>query len=283
MTDELNEQKVFETADAAVEKEDVKTKKGKGGKGKNKKTEIKPVETQVSERGLNDVSEAASNAMHTEEPVESVSEADGQVGWESVIDGKTADCAKVEELRSSDLAASDIAATAESSAVTEAAYAEAAQTIAEGVVDEKKHFKPLKTKRGVIKLFFLSLITLGIYGLVFWSRVAKDVNSVCAYDGKKTRGIWFLLFISLITAGIYAVVWNFKLASRIIDGAGHYSVTADLSMSSYVLWCILGLFIAIGPIIGTALLFKTLNKICAAYNTIEGTDTREFLDAEIEE
>jgi|GEM_PF-6546267 len=53
----------------------------------------------------------------------------------------------------------------------------------------------LKTDRGFWKLFFLSLITLGIYPIVFWSGISNDINVIASrYDGKKTMHYCLLFF-----------------------------------------------------------------------------------------
>ena len=43
----------------------------------------------------------------------------------------------------------------------------------------------LKTRRGVIKYYALNAITLGIYGCVFISKMAKETNITCAADAKR--------------------------------------------------------------------------------------------------
>lgn len=53
----------------------------------------------------------------------------------------------------------------------------------------------LKTNKGLAKFIFLSIITLGIYGLVVMSSVSNDINiAACRYDGKKTMHYCLLFF-----------------------------------------------------------------------------------------
>ena len=40
-------------------------------------------------------------------------------------------------------------------------------------------------KKSVFKFFLLSVITLGIYAIVFWHKLGKNVNSLCEGDGRK--------------------------------------------------------------------------------------------------
>ena len=66
----------------------------------------------------------------------------------------------------------------------------------------------LKTNRGLLKYIIFSIITFGIYPLVFMSSISSDVNVVCSrYDGKKTMHYCLLYFIvSPITFG-FGVFW----------------------------------------------------------------------------
>lgn len=72
----------------------------------------------------------------------------------------------------------------------------------------------LPTNRKVWKIWLLSFITLGIYGLLVMFAMSKETNIACAEDGKHTRGFWGALFLSTITLGIYGFVWHYKWADR---------------------------------------------------------------------
>ena len=45
-------------------------------------------------------------------------------------------------------------------------------------------------------------------------RVAYELNVVCADDGKHTRGLIGTFLLSLITFGIYSIVWWYSTADR---------------------------------------------------------------------
>ena len=68
----------------------------------------------------------------------------------------------------------------------------------------------------------LFIVTLGIYHLVFISKTAKDVNKMCAGDGKKTTGAFKYLVFTLITLGIYSLVWFYKVENRLVKNARRY-------------------------------------------------------------
>lgn len=126
--------------------------------------------------------------------------------------------------------------------------------------------RPLKDNRGVIKLFLLSLITLGIYNIYFISRLAKDLNIACEYDGKKTRGVIALVLLSIITFGIYPIIWQLSVVSRIDYGARHYGVKSSISLISYILWNTIGAIIC-GSLIAAVKMYRTMNRLCAEYNS----------------
>ena len=75
----------------------------------------------------------------------------------------------------------------------------------------------LRTNRGLLKLILLSLVTLGIYGLIVTAHISEDVNVVCSrYDGKKTMNYWLLIFlVGPLTLGIGYIVWMHKLCERL--------------------------------------------------------------------
>ena len=72
----------------------------------------------------------------------------------------------------------------------------------------------LPTNRKVWKIWLLSFLTLGIYGIVVMFAMAKETNISCADDGKHTRGFWGAILLSIITLGIYGFVWYYKWADR---------------------------------------------------------------------
>lgn len=72
----------------------------------------------------------------------------------------------------------------------------------------------LPTNRKVWKVWLLSFITLGIYGVLVLFAMAKETNISCAEDGKHTRSFWGALLLTIITFGIYGLVWYYKWADR---------------------------------------------------------------------
>ncbi len=118
------------------------------------------------------------------------------------------------------------------------------------------------------KYIFLSIITLGIYGLVVMSSVSNDINIAASrYDGKKTMHYCLLAFlIGPITLGIAYIVWFHKISNRIGNELKRRNIAYSFSCADYWLWNVLGSFIIVGPFIYYHKLFKATNLMCADYN-----------------
>ena len=77
--------------------------------------------------------------------------------------------------------------------------------------------RQLKTNRSLLKYILLSIITLGIYGIVVMSNISSDINTIASrYDGKKTMHYCLVFFIfSWLTLGIVPLVWSHRISKRI--------------------------------------------------------------------
>ena len=100
-------------------------------------------------------------------------------------------------------------------------------------------------KKSAFKFFLLSIITLGIYAIVFWHKLGKNVNALCEGDGKKTMKYGFAFFLSVITVGIYGIIWKVKLAERLKVNAERYELMIPEGGTEVALFSTLGI-IALG-------------------------------------
>ena len=121
-------------------------------------------------------------------------------------------------------------------------------------------------KRGLVKLVILSIVTIGIYGLFWIHKLAKDVNVICEGDGKKTSGLLKFFLLSLITIGIYSIVWVYMLGDRLQDNAQKYNLTFKESGGIITIWLLLGTFIIVGPFIALHIIIKNTNALAEEYN-----------------
>ena len=121
-------------------------------------------------------------------------------------------------------------------------------------------------KRGLVSLILLSIITLGIYGLYWIYSLARDVNLICAGDGKKTSGLLKYLLLGIITFGIYDLIWIYMLGDRLQDNGPKYNLNIKESGGTILLWYILGSFIIVGPFIALYIIIKNTNALADEYN-----------------
>ena len=126
----------------------------------------------------------------------------------------------------------------------------------------------LRTDRSFIKVFLLSLITFGIYGLVCFGNVTDDVNTVCSrYDGKKSMNYYLLVFIvAPITLEIAMIVWIHNICNRIGNELKRRQIPYDFSAKDFWLWGVLGTLIVVGPFIFAHKFFKAVNQMNESYN-----------------
>ena len=123
----------------------------------------------------------------------------------------------------------------------------------------------MSTSRGALKFYLFSIITLGIYGLVFFSSLNRDVNK--CYEGEKQQcGLIVAILLSLITFGIYGLVWTIKLVNRVYNKAIAEHVETHKSAVFFILAHLLLSWTVICPILALSGLCKTANGICAKYN-----------------
>ena len=95
----------------------------------------------------------------------------------------------------------------------------------------------LTTARGLVKLWLLTIFTLGIYPLVMWSRMSVEINMVASrYDGKRTTHFIWLPILGALTLGIYMFVWLHKLCNRIGDEVRRRNIQYKFSAASFWLW-----------------------------------------------
>lgn len=126
----------------------------------------------------------------------------------------------------------------------------------------------LNTNRSLLKFILLSLITLGIYGLVVMCKISTEINTVAQrYDGKKTMHYALVVFVfSWLTLGILPIVWMHNISNRMGSELQRRGLGYNFAAKDYWLWCVLGVLIIVGPFIYYHKFFTAMNKINADYN-----------------
>ena len=65
---------------------------------------------------------------------------------------------------------------------------------------------PIKTNRSLVRIIIFTIITFGIYLLVFHHGISRDINNTASrYDGKKTMNFVLMIFIILVPSFFIAI------------------------------------------------------------------------------
>lgn len=129
--------------------------------------------------------------------------------------------------------------------------------------------KLLDENRGFWKYFLLSIVTLGVYSIIVWTRMVKDVNTIATpYDNRHTKHYCLMFFLlSWVTLGIYSLVWHSNLASRVKNELFRRGIDYKFGVGTFWGWGFFGrLLLGIGPLIYVAKLIKSMNLLCHDYN-----------------
>lgn len=126
----------------------------------------------------------------------------------------------------------------------------------------------LKTNRGLVKFILLTLITFGIYAIVYFSSISDDINIIASrYDGRKTMHFCLVAFlVGPITLGIGDIVWYHKISARIGSELNRRGINYNFGASTFWLWNVLGCLILIGPFVYIHKLSKAFNLLAEDFN-----------------
>ena len=125
----------------------------------------------------------------------------------------------------------------------------------------------LPTTRGLAKMIFLGIITLGIYPSVIWCRIVTELNIAASrHDGRRTMPYFAMLLLTPITLGVFTFVWMHKFCGRIGRELQRRNIDYKFGAKTFWLWNILGSLILVGPFIFLHKLMKAMNRINRDFN-----------------
>ena len=135
-------------------------------------------------------------------------------------------------------------------------------------VEQVPPVEPLRTNRGLAKYFFLSFITLGIYGIVVNCNISNEINQIASrHDGKHTMHFALIFFIfSWLTLNIAPLVWYHRICDRIGNELYRRNINYEFDSLTFWGWYFLGSFIIVGPFIFIYKWMKAMNLLNADYN-----------------
>lgn len=123
----------------------------------------------------------------------------------------------------------------------------------------------IKENRRLWKLVLLTIPTFGIYNIVFWFQLTRDLNDMNREE-KKLKNYIVVLLLSILTLGIYRWVWFFYVADRIQTTGEDMGMKIKPGPGTTLFLFLFGSFIIIGPLIADYFVIRNMNKIAAEYN-----------------
>jgi ABC-type uncharacterized transport system fused permease/ATPase subunit len=97
----------------------------------------------------------------------------------------------------------------------------------------------LASNRGFWLTLLLSIVTLGIYVWYLIHAFAKETNIACKEDGKKTTGLLLFILLCLVTVGIYGIVWYCMWINRCNNYLRKNNKPEGLQVSTFILTILL--------------------------------------------
>ena len=111
-------------------------------------------------------------------------------------------------------------------------------------------------KRDIAVAVILSIVTCGIYGLIWFINIINDLNTAAQTPEDKSAGM--IILLTIVTCGIYGYIWLYKAGEK-VDKIRQMNGEAPQSSSLlYLLLCIFGLSIVV-----YCLIQSELNKVAA--------------------
>ncbi len=99
----------------------------------------------------------------------------------------------------------------------------------------------------------LSIVTCGIYGIIWFINLTDDTNAVTGEEG--TTGIVAFL-LSIVTCGIYMLYWNYKQGEKLDKVKSEKGMASSNSGILYLILSVFGL-----SLVSWALMQDSLNKL----------------------
>ena len=124
----------------------------------------------------------------------------------------------------------------------------------------------LPTDRGILKVFLLTFFTLGIYALVLRSKMIREINLTAAADGKKTTGLFAMILLSIVTFGIYGIVWTILFVQRIENENKRRGTGVSFGIADWIIFSVLLSWTGVCPLIFMHKELMAFNAINASYN-----------------
>lgn len=134
--------------------------------------------------------------------------------------------------------------------------------------EEREYKAPkLPTNRSMWKLMLLTILTLGIYSIVFFIPFSFDIDRISPKpDRSRTMNYLFAYVLSLFTFAIVLLVWHYQMAQRVEEALSSRNIDYEFGTTDFWLWYVLGSLFLVGPFVYFHKLCRAMNLLCEDYN-----------------
>lgn len=135
--------------------------------------------------------------------------------------------------------------------------------------DEERDFRPtpLKTDRSMWKLLLFSILTLGIYSIIFFIPFSFDLEKIAPRREKeKTMNYLWAFILAYFTVSLVLVVWHYQVAAHVEDALKRRDIDYNFGTESFWIWYVAGSFFLVGPMVYFFKLCRAMNLLCEHYN-----------------
>ena len=105
-------------------------------------------------------------------------------------------------------------------------------------------------ERNVVTAIILTIVTCGIYGLIWYASMTDDSNKVA--DNPTASGGTAILY-TILTCGIYSIYWSYKMGKKLYEGGQKYGKDVPDNSTLYLILSIVGLGIITDVLVQTEL------------------------------
>ena len=124
----------------------------------------------------------------------------------------------------------------------------------------------LNQERRAWKLVLFTILTFGIYSIVFYYRLNQDINDVQSNRGIKQMNYVGVFFLGLVSLGIVPLIWHIKMYIRLYKELKEKNLPTQGSLLWSLLFVLVFDWTIICPIFAYHWMCENANTICADFN-----------------
>lgn len=125
----------------------------------------------------------------------------------------------------------------------------------------------LKTNRSMWKLMLFSILTLGIYSIIFFIGFSFELEKAHpARERSKPMNYLFAYILAFFTMSIVIDIWHYQIAAYMEEALEERNIDYSFGTTDFWVWFLLGSLFLVGPFIYFHKLCRAMNLLCENYN-----------------